>query len=164
MVHPSRKRQLGLLLAGGILMALWPVAARSQGITFDTTHLMLYTGSGRHEFIVHVAENQTQTNLGLRYRHSIDPDGGLLIVQSIAAPTVMQVSNEGMSLPMDLLFVASDGTVREVHPWVLPDSSEPIVSTAPVAAAVELAGGTITNYGILPGDRIIGGGLGVASQ
>jgi hypothetical protein len=27
----------------------------------------------------------------------------------------MQVSNEGMSLPMDLLFVASHGTVREVH-------------------------------------------------
>ena len=164
MVHPSRKRLLGLLLACGILMTLWPAAARSQGITFNQNHLTLYTGSGRHEFIVDVAENATQVNLGLRYRHSIDPDGGLLIVQSIAAPVIMQLSNEGKSLPMDLLFVASDGTVREVHPWVLPDSSEPIVSTAPVAAAVELAGGTITNYGILPGDRIIGGGLGVASQ
>ena len=125
--------------------------------------MTLYTGSGRHEFTVDVAENATQVNLGLRYRHSIDPDGGLLIVQSIGAPVTMQLSNEGMSLPMDLLFLASDGTVREVHPWVPPDSSDPIVSTAPVAAALELKGGTITRYGILPGDRIIGGGLGVAS-
>jgi uncharacterized membrane protein (UPF0127 family) len=168
MVHPSgkrhpRKRYLGLLLAGGILMALWPAAGRSQGVTFNQTHLMLYTGSGRHEFIVDVAESATQVNLGLRYRHSIDPDGGLLIVQSIAAPVVMQLSNEGMSLPMDLLFLASDGTVREVHPWVPPDSSDPLVSTAPVAAALELKGGTITRYGILPGDRVIGGGLGAAS-
>ena len=98
MVQPSRKRHpqkryLGLLLAGGILMALWPAAARSQGITFNQTHLTLYTGSGRHEFTVDVAENATQVNLGLRYRHSIDPDGGLLIVQSIAAPVIMQLSN-----------------------------------------------------------------------
>ena len=168
MVQPSRKRHpqkrfLGLLLAGGILMALWPAAARSQGITFNQTHLTLYTGSGRHEFTVDVAENATQVNLGLRYRHSIDPDGGLLIVQSIAAPVIMQLSNEGKSLPMDILFVASDGTVREVHPWVLPDSVDPIVSIAPVAAALELKGGTITRYGILPGDRIIGGGVGPAS-
>ena len=116
-----------------------------------------------HEFTVDVAESATQVNLGLRYRHSIDPDGGLLIVQSIAAPVIMQVSNQGMSLPMDLLFLASDGTVREVHPWVPPDSSDPIVSTAPVAAALELKGGTVTRYGVLPGDRVIGGGLGAAS-
>jgi len=164
MVHHSRRRRLGLLLAGGLLMGLWPLAAGSQGITFNQTKLTLYTGSGRHDFTVDVAETKTQVDLGLRYRHSIDPDGGLLIVQSIAAPVIMQVSNEGMSLPMDLLFVASDGTVREVHPWVPPDSSDSIVSTGPVAAALELEGGTITRYGILPGDQVTGGGLGAASQ
>ena len=96
----------------------------------------------------------------MRYRHSVDPDGGLLILQSLAAPSQLQVTTEGLSLPIDLLFVASDGTIREVHPWVPTDSSTPIISNSPVAAALELAGGTITRYGILPGDQVIGGGLG----
>ena len=105
--------------------------------------------------------NASQTQLGLRYRHDIDPDGGLLIVQSLAAPALIQISTDGQSLPVDLLFVASDGTVMEVHSWIPTDSSTPITPTRPVAAALELAGGTIIRYGILPGDHVVGGGLGL---
>jgi uncharacterized membrane protein (UPF0127 family) len=154
-------RRPALFLAACLLAtALGSRAAACQGITFDQTPLTLFTANGRYQFTVDVADNTSRTELGLRYRHSVDPDGGLLILQSLAAPSQLQVTTEGLSLPIDLLFVTSDGTVREVHPWVPTDSSEPIISNSPVAAALELAGGTITRYGILPGDKVIGGGLG----
>lgn len=159
-IHPRGVQGLAVLLVATILAAGGAPTAVAQGITFDQVHLTLYTENGRHELTVDVAGNKSRTDLGLRYRHSIEPDGGLLILQSLGAPTIMEVSNEGVSLPMDLLFITSDGTVREVHPWVPTDSSTPIVSNSPVAAALELKGGAITRYGILPGDRVIGGGLG----
>jgi hypothetical protein len=157
----SPTRSLGLFLTVCLLAAgLGTRTAACQGITFNQAPLTLITSNGRHDFIVDVADNSSRAELGLRYRHSVDPDGGLLILQSLAAPSQVQVTTEGLSLPIDLLFVTSDGTVREVHPWVPTDSSTPIISNSPVAAALELAGGTITRYGILPGDQVIGGGLG----
>jgi uncharacterized membrane protein (UPF0127 family) len=157
----SPTRSLGLFLAVCLLATgLGAHTAACQGITFNQAPLTLFTENGRHDFIVDVADNSSRTELGLRYRHSVDPDGGLLILQSLAAPSQVQVTTEGLSLPIDLLFVTSDGTIREVHPWVPTDSSTPIISNSPVAAALELAGGTITRYGILPGDHVIGGGLG----
>ena len=158
--YSSGGQGLAVLLAVSILAGAWASPAMAQGVTFDQAHLTLYTENGRHELTVDIADNKSRTDLGLRYRHSIDPDGGLLILQSLGAPTILEISNQGVSLPMDLLFITSDGTVREVHPWVPTDSSEPIVSNSPVAAALELKGGTITRYGILPGDKVIGGGLG----
>src|SRR6266852_2028337 len=127
--------------------------AASQGMTFATTPLTLITQSGRHEFVVDVATNDSQAAFGLHYRSDIAPDGGLLILQSLRAPVPISITTAGISLSLDLLFIASDGTVMEVHPSIPTDSATPIVSNSPVGAALELAGGTITRYGILPGDK-----------
>jgi uncharacterized protein len=148
---------LALCLAGAVMPA---GRLASQGISFNQEDLTLVSESGRHVFKVDVADNQSKMDQGLRYRHSVDPDGGLLIIISAHAPRPMQVSTDGLSLPIDLLFIASDGTVKEVYPWVPVDSAAPIVSNGPVAAALELAGGTITRFGILPGDHVLGPGFG----
>jgi uncharacterized membrane protein (UPF0127 family) len=134
--------------------------ALSQGMTFDRAPLTLITQSGRHELTVDVAGNGSQAEFGLRYRGSLGPDEGLLILQSRAAPTTISINTDGVSLPLDLLFIASDGTIMEVHPSIPTDSATPIVSNSPVGAALELAAGAIVRYGILPGDKVIGSGLG----
>jgi uncharacterized membrane protein (UPF0127 family) len=157
----SRRRQF---LVGAVLVGLAVAGldreGTSQGMSFEQTQLTLITQSGRHQLVVDVATNTSQAEFGLRYRPSINPDGGLLILQARAAPETISVNTDGISLPLDLLFVASDGTVMEVHPWIPTDSATPIVSNSPVGAALELAGGTVTRFGILPGDKVIGGGLG----
>jgi uncharacterized membrane protein (UPF0127 family) len=135
----------------------------AQGITFQTQNITLFAGSGRYDFNVFVAENASQTNLGLRYLHEIPPRGGLLILQSQAAPIPISVSTAGQALPVDLLFLAingsgHDGMVMEVHYCIPTDSDTPITSTGPVAAALELACGSVTRYGILAGDKVILGG------
>src|SRR5690348_13238509 len=134
---------------------------QSPGITFQTEDITLYTGSGRFDFTVYLADNnKSQQNLGLRYLHEIPPKGGLLILQSQAAPTPITVSTAGQALPVDLFFIASSGIIMEVHYCIPTDSNTPIISTSPVAAALELACGSVTRYGILAGDRVTGGGLG----
>ena len=151
----------GLLLLMG-LDASTGLAQESgaQGITFQTQNITLFTASGRQDFTVYVAENASQTNLGLRYLHEIPPKGGLLILQSQAAPDLISVSTAGQALPVDLLFIASNGMVMEVHYCIPTDSDTPITSTSPVAAALELPCGSVTQYGILAGDTVIGGGIG----
>ena len=154
----------GLLLLMGLVASTGLVReSGAQGITFQTEDITLFTGSGRQDFTVYVAENASQTNLGLRYLHEIPPKGGLLILQSEAAPTPLSVSTAGQALPVDLLFISSngnghDGMVMEVHYCIPTDSDTPITSTSPVAAALELPCGSVTRYGILAGDKVIFGG------
>ena len=151
----------GLLLLMGLVASNGLVReSGAQGITFQTQNITLFAGSGRYDFNVFVAENASQTNLGLRYLHEIPPKGGLLILQSPAAPIPISVSTAGQALPVDLLFIASNGMVMEVHYCIPTDSNTPITSTSPVAAALELPCGSVTQYGILAGDTVIGGGIG----
>jgi uncharacterized membrane protein (UPF0127 family) len=148
------------LMAAGLVAAVGAARkADAQGITFQKITLTITSSTGSNQFIVDVSTNASQTTLGLRYRHEIAPDGGLLILQSANAPSPISVSTDGEALPLDLLFVAYDGTIMEVHPWIPTDSGTPIVSTSPVSAALELAGGTTVRYGILAGDKVVGGGL-----
>ena len=154
----------GLLLLMGLVASTGLVReSGAQGITFQTQNITLFTGSGRVDFNVYVAQNKSQTDLGLRYLHEIPPKGGLLILQSPAAPIPISVSTAGQALPVDLLFIAMngnghDGMVMEVHYCIPTDSDTPITSTSPVAAALELACGSVTRYGILAGDKVIIGG------
>jgi uncharacterized membrane protein (UPF0127 family) len=154
----------GLLLLMGLVASTGLVReSGAQGITFQTQNITLFTASGRQDFTVYVAENASQTNLGLRYLHEIPPKGGLLILQSPAAPIPISVSTAGQALPVDLLFIAMngnghDGMVMEVHYCIPTDSDTPITSTSPVAAALQLACGSVTRYGILAGDKVIVGG------
>ena len=151
----------GLLLLMGLLASTGLLRdAGAQGITFQTANLTLDTRTGSHAFTVYVANNSaSQTARGLRYLHEIPPNGGLLILQSQAAPSPMSVSTAGQALPVDLLFIAANGVVMEVHYCIPTDSDTPITSTSPVSAALEVACGSVTRYGILAGDRVMGGGI-----
>ena len=152
-----------LLALTGILaltsLAFWHDAI-SQGMIFPKTQLTLFTGSGPHVLNVDVASNTSEADFGLKYRGTLAPDTGLLIILSSAAPEPISVKTEGVPMPLDLLFIASDGTVMEVHPAIPADSSTAITSNSPVAAALELNAGSIAEYGIVAGDKVTGGGLG----
>ena len=153
-------RRKFLLTAGFVAAAGAARRAEAQGITFQKADLTITSQTGTHRFTVDVATNESQIRLGLRHRREIPPDGGLLILQSARVPGRISVSTEGVALPLDLLFVAHDGTITEVRPWIPTNSGTPIVSARPVSAALQLAGGTTVRYRILAGDKVVGGGLG----
>jgi uncharacterized membrane protein (UPF0127 family) len=151
-----------LMVAGIFALGLtsFSQTASAQGMSFEKGRLTLITQSGRYDLRVDIAGNSSQAEYGLRYRPMLQPDEGLLIVQSRAAPTTISVNTDGVTLPLDLLFIASDGTIMEVHPSIPINSLTPIESNSPVGGALELTAGSIAHYGILPGDKIIGAGFG----
>src|SRR5215475_6072992 len=151
----------GLLLLMGLVVSTGLIQkSYAQGITFQSADITLVTETGSYDFTVYVANNNaSQSDRGLRNLHEIPPNGGLLVLQSQAAPTPISVSTAGQALPVDLLFIASNGMVMEVHYCIPTDSDTPITSTSPVAAALELPCGSVTRYRILAGDTVTGGGI-----
>lgn len=148
------RREFGIrmgLVVGGIGIAAGEV--RAQTIVFNQMQLTLVTRSGSHLFTVDVADTQQKIAMGLRFRHSIPPDGGMIYVLSMLVPAI--ISTQGLALSTDILFVTQTGRIIEIYPWVLPNSDTPIQARSPVPAVLQLAGGTVARLGISLGDRVL---------
>lgn len=56
-------------------------------------------------------------------------------------------------IPLDLIFIRADGTIARIA-TAEPLALTSIVSGAPVASVLEIAGGRAAKLGIVPGDRV----------
>jgi uncharacterized protein len=152
----------GFTLAVGLAADVGTVreAMPQAGMTFQQAPITIMTQSGsRYNFIVDTAITDIQAAFGLKYRHDIPPNGGMLILRQQRAPTILSVTTDGVSLPIDLMFIAGDGTIMEVHTCIPTNSTTPWVSNSPVSGALEVACGTIQRLGILAGDKVVGAGF-----
>ena len=146
-----------LALTGGVLCApLLQRLAVAQAVVFSTTQLTLVTHSGRYDFLVKVADSPILTEMGLRYQNTVPPDGGMIFPAKVDSPGIIKIVTQGLMLTTDIVFISHDGRVVELHRWVPPNSAD-VISTMPVAAALQLAGGTINRIGIGFGDRVLSG-------
>jgi len=151
----SLSRRAMLALTGGAACAVLSTReSAAQTVIFETTQLTLVTHSGRYDFVVKVADDPIKSKLGLRYQNNVPPDGGMLFPTNVGNPGELKIVTQGLMLTTDILFISDDGRVVELHPWVKPNSAD-VVSMMPVAAALQLAGGTISRLGITFGDRVL---------
>jgi len=67
-------------------------------------------------------------------------------------------------IPLDMLFIAADGRIVDIHERAVPLSDESIVSKAPARAVLELNGGTAARLGIAPGDVVRAAAFGNAAK
>lgn len=58
-------------------------------------------------------------------------------------------------IPLDMIFVRTDGSIARIAPETVPHSLEPVGSGEPVAAVLEIAGGDAAKLGIAEGDTVI---------
>ena len=127
-----------------LLVALAAAApAAAEGISFATDELWIESGGERHRFRVELAETPAQMARGLMFRTDVPADSGM----------AMWMKNT--LVPLDMLFVAADGTVARIERWTEPLSLASIPSGAPVAAVLELRGGTADRFGLAAGDRVV---------
>lgn len=149
---------LAALLAGSLLAgtALAPqIAAFAQSpapVTFATAPLSIESAGGRHAFTVEMAVSEAQQQRGLMYRDSLAPDAGMLFDWGRERHSSMWMQNT--LIPLDMLFIAGDGTIRHIVERTVPYSTASIPSRHPVRATLELAGGTFSRLGIRVGDRV----------
>ena len=139
-------------IAALILALAWLAPAVADDITFARDELWIETADGRHRFDVEIAETDRQMARGLMFRTELAEDAGMLFDYRLPQPIAMWMKNT--LIPLDMLFVADDGTIVRIESWTTPLSLAAISSGGPVRAVIELKGGISERLGIRPGDRV----------
>jgi uncharacterized membrane protein (UPF0127 family) len=109
-------------------------------------------GGQRQSFRVEVARNDADRAQGLMFRRAMPADQGMLFDFGRVEPVSMWMQNT--YLPLDMLFIRSDGTIARIAANTEPLSTRTIPSGEPVLAVLELNAGTAAKLGIKAGDRV----------
>ena len=145
-----------IALSSAAALAL-PLAARSQTEPqpeLPREKLVIVTRDGqRHEFNVEMALTSEQQMTGLMFRRSVPAGSGMLFDWGNERDMAMWMKNT--LIPLDMLFINGDGTIRAIAENTVPESLAPISSHGPVRAALELAAGTAVQLDIRVGDKVL---------
>jgi len=153
------RRRLALLAL--VPPALAATALRSHGQpginqpqpALPTEPLVIETTRGQsHRFTVEMALSPDQQMIGLMFRPSVAPDGGMLFDWGSPRESAMWMRNTITSL--DMLFIRADGRIHRIAERTVPLSLNTIESRGPVRATLELAAGTAARLDIRPGDLV----------
>jgi uncharacterized membrane protein (UPF0127 family) len=127
-------------------------ALRSVAAAMTVEPMEIATKSGVVVLEVEVAQTDAERTTGLMYRKSLPDHHGMLFDFQVDQPVYMWMKNT--YIPLDMLFIRSDGTIARIATMTTPLSTETIASGEPVRAVVEIAGGTAKKLGIAPGDMV----------
>jgi len=135
-------------------LAIGPAEAQQTLATFERDSLVLHTAEGAElAFDIELAVSSQQQAQGLMYRQSLAADAGMLFLYRPAREVSMWMRNT--LIPLDMLFIAEDGTVVRVAERAVPLSLATISSGERVRAVLEINGGMASRLGIRPGDRVV---------
>ena len=138
-----------ILLIVAIALPAWGQAPGG----FSHDRLTVVTVDGRsYAFDVELALSADQQTQGLMFRRVLAADAGMLFDFHRVRPVSMWMKNT--LLPLDMIFIADDGTVAGIAERTIPQSLDIISSPGPVRAVLEVNGGTASRLGIKAGDRV----------
>lgn len=136
-----------LLLA----MAAAPVRA-DQGLLTKIEPLTIATADDAVMFTVEIADTDATRARGLMFRQRLPEDRGMLFDFGQPRPAAMWMKNT--YIPLDMLFIRSDGTIAYIAANTVPHSLDIVGISEPVLAVLELAGGVASKHGIRAGDTV----------
>ena len=118
-----------------------------------TEPLVIETGRGaRHTFQVEMAISPEHQTIGLMFRPSVAPDGGMLFDWGTPRESAMWMRNTITSL--DMVFIRADGRIHRIAERTTPLSLAVVASNGPVRATLELAAGSAERLDLRPGDLV----------
>ena len=118
----------------------------------EVTPLSIQSGETVHEFSVEVANDREEIAFGLMERKVLETGTGMLFDFDPPREPSMYMKNTLISL--DMLFIASDGSIEMIARNAVPGSLRTISPGVPVRAVLEIAGGQAAELGIQPGDTV----------
>jgi uncharacterized membrane protein (UPF0127 family) len=113
----------------------------------------LVTESGKHRFRVWIAADDPSRTQGLMHLRDLPADRGMLFL--FDEPQSAAFWMKDTFVPLDLVFIAPDGTVLSVAEHARPHSLEPIESGGTVIAVLEVRAGTADSIRLAPGHRVV---------
>jgi uncharacterized membrane protein (UPF0127 family) len=106
-----------------------------------------------HVFNVEVALTVQQQDTGLMFRKAVAADAGMLFPWD--QPQVSEMWMKNTIIPLDMVFIGADGTIKAIAENTVPYSLNPISSGVPVLATLELQAGILGADNINVGDKVI---------
>jgi hypothetical protein len=114
--------------------------------------LDILTAQGKRHFRVEVVDTNQSREKGLMCRKTMAPDRGMLFDFKKAAPVAFWMKNT--ILPLDMLFIGSDGRIVSIARNAAPFDETPIPSGGPVLGVLEINAGAAEKDGVEPGDKV----------
>jgi uncharacterized protein len=150
----QRRHLIALSSAAALALPLAVPAQTGPQPELPREKLVIVTHDGqRHEFSVEMAMTSDQQMTGLMFRRVVPDGSGMLFDWGNERDMAMWMKNT--LIPLDMLFINADGTIRAIAENTVPESLAPISSHGPVRAALELAAGTAEKLDIRVGDKVI---------
>ena len=112
----------------------------------------VHTARGPVRIRLELALTPEAQERGLMYRSSLPEDQGMLFV--FPEDTDHSFWMKNTLIPLDMLFIAADGTVVGLHANATPLSTAPIGVGRPSRYVLEVPGGSAARRGIAAGDRV----------
>lgn len=152
---PPLLRLLSLipLLFMVMLAACAQAAPRETGSDAALLPIRVVTGSGEHRYMVEVARTPEEMARGLMYRQEMAQDRGMIFPHDPPRRASFWMKNT--YLPLDMIFIGTDGRIESVAADTVPLSTSSYSSQGPVAAVLELNAGEAERIGAEPGDRVL---------
>ncbi len=132
--------------------AVQATAVRSAPSGLELIPLEISSAGRRHVFTVEVAGTPGEQAQGLMFRERLGPNEGMLFPFPSPRPASFWMKNT--LIPLDMIFIRSDGSIARIAANTVPHSLEPVGVSEPVAAVLELRGGRSAELGIGEGDRV----------
>ncbi|WP_088183128.1 DUF192 domain-containing protein [Sphingobium sp. Z007] len=132
--------------------------AQAQAVV-ATLPVVIRAAKGVHRFDVEVAATPQAQEKGLMFRKELPENGGMLFPMD--PPRTASFWMKDTLIPLDMLFVHTDGTIAFLNSNAEPYSRIPVSAGIPVAAVLELRGGRAAELGIAEGDVVNWGGCAV---
>jgi uncharacterized membrane protein (UPF0127 family) len=153
MQHGMHRRLLLATIVAASLAAPAVLAQAPGGVVFERSTLVIRTAAGAElKFDVELALQDEQRMRGLMFREKMGPYEGMLFDFGQPQPVMMWMKNT--LIPLDMLFIAADGTIAKVHANATP-RSERTIDGGIARGVLELNGGVARMLGIRPGDRVL---------
>jgi uncharacterized protein len=134
------------------LVAAFLLLVAGQVSAAEESTLEIVTKKGVHVFSVELATNDAERQKGLMFRKELPEGRGMLFDFQRDQDVSMWMRNT--LIPLDMLFINADGSIRRIAENTEPLSERTIPSGGPVRGVLEVIGGTAKKLGIVAGDKV----------
>lgn len=124
------------------------------------SNLIVETASGPHPFSVELARTDQQRSCGLMLRQRLAEGEGMLFTYQQPRKSYMWMANT--PIPLDMLFVAPNGSIVHIVKGAVPFSREIVGTAEPVSGVLEVRAGVADKIGAKIGDRVRHSSFGIS--
>ncbi len=152
-VKTGNRAASAVLFLFHVLLCLAVVRSSSAQGSPMLEEVILITQSGRHTIRAEIADTPAKRELGLMFRRSLPEDQGMLFLFGPERVIEMWMKNTYISL--DMIFIASNGTVVSIAKDTEPFSESIISSGSPASAVLEVNAGVARRLSLKVGDKVV---------